>query len=179
MSRWIHPAQEEEWAALFTGYEMSAYRLEAQQTYASEVEDAAVRLFVAGTQPVMTFDWALPKLQSQVAAGRTQTNVRVVVEPPNDYTRWELSVYPEFAAAGEDIRIIAVAGDEWPDGLPSYDYWMFDERDVWRMHYEDNHTFAGAELLDAPAAVADHLRWRDVALARSVPLADYLVTDPL
>jgi len=174
MSHWIRPGDDDEWAALFTGFTESAYRLECQQVYSNDKEDVALARFLAGEPHGTDLSWAISKLRAQIAAGRTQTNVRVVVEPPTDYTRLELAIYPEMAAAGEDVRIIAVPEGSWPAGLPRYDYWMFDERDVWRMHYADDHQWAGAELLDDEAAIADHLEWRDLALSQSVPLNDYL-----
>lgn len=116
----------------------------------------------------------VPKTRAQVASGRTKTRVRVVVEPQTDYTRFELAIYPRLAAAGEDIRIIAVPGGGWPAGLPRYDYWLFDDHDVWRMHYGDDHRFRGAELLDDESMIADHLQWRDIALDQAVPLDEYL-----
>jgi hypothetical protein len=88
----------------------------------------------------------------------------------------EVSLYPQLVAAGEDVRIIAVPEGDRPRDLPPHDYWMFDERDVWKMHYHENFRFAGAELLDDPEVVDQHLRWRDIALARAVPLHDYLAS---
>lgn len=32
-----------------------------------------------------------------------------------------------------------------PPELRLHDYWLFDYRDVWRMHYHENFRFAGAE----------------------------------
>jgi len=175
MSRWIRQGQDAEWAALFTGYQKSAHRLEAQQIYDSDSEREDVRRFVAGEPSILDLSWSIPKIRAQIAAGRTHSTVRVVVEPPTDYTRWELSIYPTFAKAGEDIRIIPIGeSDDWPDGVPRHDYWLFDDRDVWWMHYDDQNGWAGAELLDDPAAIADHLQWRDTTIARSVPLAEYL-----
>lgn len=173
MSRWIRSTKDPAWADLLSGYSSSAFRLEAQQTYSNDVEDAAVVAFLRDEALDLTFDWAIPKIEAQVAAGRHQTTVRVVVEPPNDYTRWELSVFPQFVAAGEDIRIIAVPTGDWPSVLPAHDFWLFDDREVWRMHYDGRHRFAGAELLD-DEALTDHLRWRGTAIARSVPLDRYL-----
>lgn len=147
MSRWILPDQDDEWAALFTGFTKSAYRLEGKQRYSSDVEDAAVARFAAGEPHGIDLSWTIDKVKDQVAAGCTQTNVRVVVEPSNDYTRMELVCYETIAAAGEDIRIISVPEGAWPEGLPQHDYWLFDDRDVWRMHYDDNDRFTGAELL--------------------------------
>jgi hypothetical protein len=176
VSRWIHPENMTDWAALFTGYTKSAYRLECQQVYSSPTEDAALARFLAGEPHGINLSWALPKLRAQVTAGRTQTLVRVVLEPPTDYTRLELVVYPEFVATGQDTRIIAASRGDWPPGLPRHDYWLFDDQDVWQMHYNDDHTFRGAELLDADDVIEQHLRWRDIALTQAVPLDHYLAS---
>lgn len=176
MSRWIRSTSDPEWAKLFTTYTKSAYRLEAQQIYSNPSEDARLVEFLAGEPLNIDLTWRLSKTRAQVAAGCTDTTVRVVVEPPTDYTRMELTVYPLLVEAGEEIRIIAVPEGEWPAGLPHHDYWLFDDHDVWRMHYGDDYRFAGAELLDDSAAIADHLEWRDIALTQSVPLHDYLAS---
>ena len=175
MTRWINSTDDPAWSALFTGYTKSAYRLEGQQSYSDHgEEDAALARFLAGEPLGLDLSWTASRTRAQVAAGRVKTRVRVVVEPPNDYTRLELVVYPELADAGEDIRIISVPKGEWPAGLPQHDYWLFDDRDVWQMHYNDDHTFHGAELIEDEAAISHYLQWRDIALAQAVPLSDYL-----
>lgn len=174
MSRWIRSTKDPEWAGLFTGYARSAYRLEGQQMYSTPVEDEHLATFLSDRPVEFDLTWRLSKTQAQMAAGRTETTVRIVVEPPTVYTRFELSVYPRLVAAGEDIRIIAVPQGGRPPELPLHDYWLFDDRDVWRMHYHENFRFAGAELLDDPRVIAEHLQWRDLALARAVPLHEYL-----
>lgn len=178
MSRWIHTTKDPDWAALFTGYTRSAFRLEVQQTYSNDVEDPAVLRFAAGEPHGLEFNWAIPKIKAQIAAGRGQTTVRLVIDPLTDYTRFELAVFPEFTAAGEDIRIISAAADEWPDPLPRHDYWLFDDHDVWRMHYHDNFRFAGAELIEDETAISQYLAWRDLAVEKSIPLDDYLAVHP-
>lgn len=178
MSRWISGPQDPEWAKLFTGYTKSAYRLECQQTYSNVVEDAHLARFLAGEQVELDLSKRLSRTRPQIAAGRTKTTVRVLVEPPTDYTRMQLTVYPQMVAAGEEIRIVAVPEGSWPAGLPRHDYWLFDDRDVWRMHYDDGFRTAGAELLEDEDAIADHLQWRDTALAQSVLFDDYLATRP-
>lgn len=175
MSRWIRTTKDPKWAKLFTGYTRSAYRLEGQQTYSNPNEDAHLARFLAGEPVEFDLSKRLSRTRAQIAAGRTKTTVRVVVEPPTDYTRMELTIYPQMVAAGEDVRIIAAPEGSWPGGLPQHDYWLFDDRDVWRMHYGDDFRFTGAELLDE-GVLADHLRWRDTALAKAVPLHDYLAT---
>lgn len=176
MSRWIHGSKDPEWAKLFTSYTKSAFRLEAQQAYSSPTEDLYLARFLAGEPMEFDLSWRLSKSRAQIAAGRTKIGVRVVIEPPSDYTRMQLTVYPELVAGGEDIRIIATPEHSWPTGLPRHDYWLFDDRDVWRMHYGGDARAIGAELLDHPATIAEHLQWRDHALAQAVPLHEYLAT---
>jgi hypothetical protein len=112
--------------------------------------------------------------RKQTAAGRSMSRVRVIIEPPSDYTRFELVAYPVMAAAGDDIRIISVPPDTWPAGVPHEDYWLFDDRHVWVLRYDDAGVFLRAELLADPRTILDHLRWRDAALAQAIPVNDYL-----
>lgn len=173
MIRWIGDDDEEEWTALFTGYQASAYRQECQQIYTSTEEDASLARFLSGRPVELDWTWLRSTTRRQIAAGRTKTQVRIVVEPPTQYTQLELTLYPEVLAAGGDVRIIAVRQGDWPD-LPHHDFWLFDDRDVWRLHYHENFRFKGAELLDDPEVVAQHRQWRDTALALAVPFVDYL-----
>ena len=129
--------------------------------------------FMAGDPIIPDFEGRLARFRERRDAGATKTTVRVVVEPLTDYTRIELYTYPIIAAGGEDVRVLPTSEDTWPDGIPPYDYFLFDERDVWRMHYYDDHTFRGAELLHGADVVADHIRSRDVALDAAIPLLDY------
>lgn len=177
MSRWINPGSPD-WKALFTGYERSAYRLECQQWYSSPSEDAELVNYLNG-RPLDT-DWSYLRetVGVQRAKGATKTKVRVVVEPQTQYTQLELRVYPIMAEIGEDIRILTVQQGDWPEGVPHEDYWLFDERDLWRMHYHENFRFKGAELIEDESAVADAIRARDAALNSAIPLADYLAQHP-
>lgn len=100
--------------------------------------------------------------------------VQVVIEPPSDYTRFELAHFPAMAEAGDDIRIIAVALGTWPAGVPHHDFWFFDDRDVWALNYDDAGTFLSAELRDDPRVITDHVRWRDGVLRQSIPVSEYL-----
>jgi hypothetical protein len=108
-----------------------------------------------------------------MAAGCTKITVRVVVEPQTDYTRMELATYRLIVAGGEDVRVIVVPEGTWPDGLPRQDFFLFDERSVWRMHYNEDYTWAGAEQLEGEDVLAQHLRWRDRALELAIPLLEY------
>ena len=176
MTAWIRSTKDPAWAALFRNYQRSAFRLEGQQMYSNPAEDAHLARFLSGQRIQLDLTKRLARTREQISAGRTKTTVRIIVEPPTSYTRMELSVYPQLVAAGEDVRIIAVPEGGRPPELSLHDYWLFDDRDVWKMHYYENFRFAGAELLDAPEAVAQHLRWRDLAVGRAVSLHDYLAS---
>jgi hypothetical protein len=176
MSRWIRSTSDPQWGALFRSYTRSAYRLEGQQMYSNPTEDEHLATFLSGKPVEFDLTWRLSRTRERIAAGATKTTVRIVVEPPTAYTRMELTVYPQLAEAGEEIRIIAVPQGRRPPELPLHDYWLLDDHDVWRMHYYENFRFAGAELLDDPDVIADHLRCRDLALDMSVPLHEYLAS---
>lgn len=175
MTRWIESTKDPAWHALFRNFRSSAFRLEGQQVYSNPAEDAAlVRHLTGGSSTSFEPVRRLESTRSSMADGRRKTTVRIVVEPPTLYTAFELTVYPSMVAAGEDVRILAVGQGRRPADLPPHDFWLFDDREVWRMHYFENFRFAGAALLDDDESVARHVRWRDAALARSLPLQDYL-----
>lgn len=173
MSRWVLGTENEKWDKFFVDYQASSYRLEAQQIYSSPIEDERVEQFLAGTAEPPSYEWRLSRVHERIAAGATKTTVRIVVEPPTDYTRMEMFYYPILTAGGEDVRVITVPDGDWPEGLVDYDYYLYDERAVWRMHYHDDYSFRGAELLEGPDVLTQHLRWRDIALAQAIPLHEY------
>jgi hypothetical protein len=75
-------------------------------------------------------------------------------------------------AAGEDIRILDLTSQPNP-GLPSQDFWLFDETSVVRMDYDDQGVQLGRELLEGidPALYAE---WQRLALAHAQPYAEYV-----
>lgn len=174
MSRWIRPADTAEWLSLFEDFKQSAFRLEGLQTYDATGEEEAVARFVADGSYDLDLSWWASMARGHVASGHKMTRVRVIVEPLTDYTRFELAGYPQMVAAGDEIRIVVAREGSWPEGLPQHDYWLFDDRDVWQMHYDDAYAFVGAELLTDPDRIAEHLSWRDAAIAQSVTLETYL-----
>lgn len=173
-----------EFAELFRTFRYSAYRLETLQSYGSSGEDTSLAAFLAG-KPYQRHPGKVAWLEtvgSNVSAGRIMQRVHVVIEPPSDYLRYELTwAYQPNVAIGEDIRIIPLQhGDAWPEHVPRYDYWLFDSFDLYRMVYADDDagTWFGAERVTDPGAVADACFWRDAALFHATPWLDYIQARP-
>jgi hypothetical protein len=132
----------QEWAALLTGFTRSAFRLEGFQHYSAPDEIEALARFRADEDPRIDLTWWTDLARKHTQAGRTMSRVRVIVEPPSEYTRFELVAYPVMAAAGDDIRVISVDPGRWPADVPHHDYWLFDDRDVWGAQLRPGGSFA-------------------------------------
>jgi hypothetical protein len=156
---------------LFTGVRRSWFRLETLQHYEVDYEREEFAAFLHGEHPgIVPGPWE-EMIASHAAAGRRLSRVHVITEPVSDYIRYELAYYEISAAAGEDVRLIPVPEGEWPSGVPQADFWLFDERDVWVMAYDEEGRFLFAEQRRRDRRKA--IRYRDAAMAQSVPLADY------
>lgn len=109
-------------------------------------------------------------IRQATAEGRRFARVRVVSLPLSDYSRFGIFCSRHTNAAGEDIRYLT--RDQATD-LPDYDYWLFDSRKLVRMHFGDDMTFLGGEVVTDPAVVVQHSYWRDAAWHRAVRRDDF------
>jgi Family of unknown function (DUF6879) len=168
--------ESEEFDQPFRTFECSAFRLEALDRYAVDIEKEPVRRFLAG-EPV-DLGWLTPYLtlvKRATAAGKRFQRVRVVSEPPidNDYLKYEFAYYPHTIAAGEEIRVLPRAQAEALE-LPDRDFWLFDSRLVALMRFDREGRLHGVELTDEPQVVARCCYWRDAALHRATPFERYV-----
>ncbi|MUL42045.1 hypothetical protein FZ103_12805 [Streptomonospora sp. PA3] len=160
---------------LFAEFRSTVFRLETLQRYEAPTEKAAFQNFLAGDIPGSPDldDWHA-ELREGIRRGRSYRRVHVVTEPLTDYVRFECAwAYRSNAAAGEDIRILAVEEGRWPEGVPRLDYWLFDSRLMLVMNYSDGGVLESTELVDDPQTVAAAEAWRDRALRLSVPYTEY------
>jgi hypothetical protein len=166
---------EPDWKALFENVERSWFRLETLQAYTMDYERDEMEQFLrTGRFDREPSRWQ-HMLQRHTAAGRLLQRVHVVEEPLTGYLRYELAAYQQNAAAGEQIRLLPVTPPDWPTGLPrGVDYWLFDDREVWDMHYDEQGRFLRAVRSDDPDRLDTCRRWRDTALQTSMSLTDYL-----
>lgn len=173
------------WRSLFTTFRSSAYRLETLQSYGSSGEDASFAAFLAGETYTRSAGktWWLDCIAAAHARGASMGRVHVVTEPLTDYMRYEIAwAYAPNVAAGEDIRIVPVGAGQWPDDLPppgsTTDYWLFDDTELYRMHYGAGAAWLGAQHVTDPDAVAHAREWREAARRRAVPWRAYIAARP-
>ncbi|MFE7192288.1 DUF6879 family protein [Kitasatospora sp. NPDC057541] len=159
-----------EFGRLFESFQHTAFRLETLDLYDVEEEREEFEAFLAGDP--MPPEWAdNPWVRSMTDHGKTVARVHVLTSPLTDYLRYELAAYPGNITAGETIGIIDRA-DQRVAGLPDHDFWLFDDTDVYRMHYTTDGKFIGAEKLPAEAT-PEYLRYREIAESHAVPFAEY------
>jgi hypothetical protein len=160
---------------LFDRFEESMYRLETLQVYDVAYERARFEAFLAG-EPI---DLAPGPWQQTIRghrdAARAVERVHVVVEPLTDYLRYEIATsYRRGVAAGERIAILPATPEDWPAGVPTQDYWLFDDRDVWVMEYDRDGRFVMAENKTTPGQIQLAVQAKRIALATATPLDDYV-----
>lgn len=160
----------EEFGRLFETFERTAFRLETLAEYDVEEEREEITRFLAGEDMGPGWD-DNPWVRSMTDRGKSVSRVHILRSPLTDCLRYELSAYPGNIKAGESIAIIDLAEQE-VTGLPDHDFWLFDDRDVYRMHYTPEGKFVGGELLPA-GRLAEYQGYRDVALTPAVPFATY------
>src|SRR5260370_42173849 len=166
-------------AELFGTLGESAFRLETLQSYALAEDEPRRRAFREGRplppRPGKTDSMRL--VRDAVAAGRRVSRVHVVDLPLSDYIRYELAVYPENVAAGEDVRITQRAAHPGLERLDT-DFWLFDADTtspsvVW-FRYDPSGQILARHYSDDPAEVERARGQRDLALAHSLPLSDFI-----
>jgi hypothetical protein len=168
----------DEFHASFDGLvQYEAYRLELLDWYDTPGIHERMQCFLAGESQDLAYRAEWDEFIAGVRqVGGTMSRVHVVAEPLTDYLRYELDFYRLSVVAGEDIRILSQADAAGLD-LPDFDYWLFDECAV-VMIYDESARFLRAEKVSSPAFLADCRRWRDIAMAHAMSLADYYSRRP-
>ncbi|MBT2386952.1 DUF6879 family protein [Streptomyces sp. ISL-11] len=160
----------EEFGRLFDAFERTAFRLETLAVYDIEEEREELERFLAGGD--MGPDWDdNPWMRSMTDKGKEVSRVHVLRSPLTDYLRYELAAYPGNITAGESIGIIDLTEQD-VSCLPNHDFWLFDDRDVYRMHYTPEGAFLGGELLPSDR-ISEYRGYREQALAAAVPFSEY------
>lgn len=172
----------EEFDAVFDGARREVFRLEALDRYSADNEAPRIAAYLRGDDydpAAEPREW-YAYIRGQVSAGVVWRKVHWLRSPLSSYLRWELEWgYPGTSRAGQHAFVLDVT--DTPDPVlppaPEYDWWMFDEAVVVRMHYDGHGCFLGAERLPEHE-VAAHVRYRDLLLAAAVPYETYWAAHP-
>jgi hypothetical protein len=160
------------WDTFFDSFKHEAFRLETHPVYDMVSERAEYEQFLAtGALEIPEDDGWLTRVRHFAATGRWVGRVHVLSRPLTDYLRYEFAVYRYTVRAGEDVRILDLT-DRADPGLPTQDFWLFDESSVVRMDYDEQGRQLGRELLEA-VDPAPYVEWKRIALAHAQPFAEY------
>ncbi len=163
----------ERWRTFFDAFQHTAFRLETYPAYDVTSEQEEYELFLSsGSLSIPDDDSWLTRVRHFRATGRWIGRVHVLRRPLTDYLRYEFAVYRHTVAAGEDIGIVDLATQPDP-GLPSQDFWLFDDVSVVRMDYDDQGAQLGRVLLEG-IDPAPYVEWQRIALAHAQPYAEYV-----
>lgn len=164
---------------LFETFRVSAFRLEALQHYVLGEDEPRRQAFREGRPlpPRPGKTESMRMVRDAVAAGKRVHRVHVVDLPLSDYVRYELAVYPENIAAGEDVRIAPRSADPALNDLDT-DFWLFDaETDqpsvVW-FRYSPEGQILSRDYTNDPADVQRAREQRDLAIAHSLSLSEFM-----
>ncbi|WP_410620902.1 DUF6879 family protein [Amycolatopsis sp. cmx-8-4] len=167
----------DQWARALHDFERTAFRFECQGTYHEPYEQQALRQHLAGDEPDLTYlrTW-LDDVRRGTDAGRRYSRVRVVTDPITDYLRFELAVTPHNEAAGEDVRVLSAARAAELGPLPGTDFWLFDDRLVTVMHFDEREGFQYADAVTTPDQVTQFLEIRERVWDAAVPFREFVMT---
>jgi hypothetical protein len=167
---------------LFAGFTSTVFRLEARQQYLVPLEEEQLQRFLRGQgrgeRSIRTNAW-MRQIAESTLAGRRWQRVRLIRHPLTNYTRFELFGLLGNAACGDETHFAVL--NEHPElaELVGQDFWLFD----WDtpaavaalMRYDDEGHFLGADRSTDPEVLDRCKRRREMALAHSIPVHDYLM----
>jgi hypothetical protein len=151
-------------------FQRSAFRLERLQAYFNPAEAELLAAFQRGEDVQVPDDHPWPPLVHRATqAGKTMQRVRMVEHPLSDYLRFELSLFPRSAEAGEDIRIASL--DDHPElEACQEDFWLFDDEVVVVLTYDERGRFLGSRI---EPDLDRYRKLRELALSCSMELSAY------
>lgn len=134
---------------LFRQAERSAFHLETRDAYDVDTENPQLARYLEGHRDD-DYAWFRPWLdlmRETTGRGVEVSRVRVVTVPLPEYHHWLLSITPENAGAGEEIRYVP---RELAGRIPSDDWWLYDDSLVAFNVVDTNGAGAGVAATDDP-----------------------------
>lgn len=149
----------------------SLFRLETLPAYDVPTDRGDFPRYLSG-EPAPDMErkgrW-LDFLREQRARGIDRHRVRVLRTPLSDYDRYACEWgYAYNVPAGDDTRILDIAGRPLPGDVVDHDFWLVDHENPVRMHYGDGGRFLGATVVDS-AELGRYQTARDAAWRAAEP----------
>jgi len=116
-------------------------------------------------------------LEDDRARGVRNYRVHVLRSPLSPYLRYECEWGYAYNTPHEDIGILDLAEQEEPAGLIDHDFWLVDDAQVVRLHYDTGGRYLGAEVLPAEV-LPRYIAAREAAWGAAVPFARYWAAHP-
>lgn len=158
----------------------SIYRQESLELYTVDSDADNVRRYLAGLDGpswAQGDDW-MDQLGDERRLGIRRYRVHIWQSPIGEYLRYECEWgYAYTTKAGEEVYILDTAETPRPPGLPDTEFWLYDDRHVVLMHYDDQGRFIDAEALPE-TETPRYLRYRDLAMTAAVPFGDWWARHP-
>ncbi|MFC9927221.1 DUF6879 family protein [Streptomyces sp. NPDC127190] len=173
-TRQVQTIDLDEFGALFSKFEHTAWRLETRRRYASDEADVRWTRFIeTGTADANGSDSPAAKqwgdtIRAQVALGKRIERVRIVDRPATTGQRYLFESAKWNIGLGEDIRNMWRA-DADRLRLPAEDFWLFDSRLLALLRFDDDDQLTHVELITEPAEVVRCCMVRDAAWHQAVP----------
>lgn len=169
-----------EFGQCFEDFRHKAFRLETLDHYLVPEEEGIYARYLKGETPPPSVneEWC-QLVRRNTQSGKCMERVHVISIPPSQYLKFEIEWgYVHSTAAGEKVYLLNRRNVPESKAAPR-DYWLFDDRTLVLMEYDQNGKFLGARRESDPAVVATYREAGYVLKSLGIPLAEYLETNPI
>jgi hypothetical protein len=156
----------------------SCFRFEGLESYDVEREREAYQAFLNGETNFPASreqeDWFREIVEFK-KNGKLMQRVRLVPDGSRSYFDFEIArIYKKSALSGEDIYFITAANIAKVGAMPGYDFWLFDEKTLVKMHYDGSGKFLFAEPVGNKNEIASVKEIKKLLVKEGVPLYDFI-----
>lgn len=89
-------------------------------------------------------------IENWTKQGKTIERIRLLSSPLTDYQKYEiLRAYEPGTLCGQKIGVVLKKDfDKVENAAKAKDFWIFDDKYVFEMHYDSQHNYCGGELVE-------------------------------
>jgi hypothetical protein len=156
----------------------SCFRFEGLESYDVERERDAYQAFLNGEANFPASqeqeDW-FKEIVEFKKNGKLMQRVRLVPDGNRSYFDFEIArIYKKAALSGEDIYFITAANIAKAGTMPVYDFWIFDDKTLVKLNYDNKGSFLSAENVGNKNEIAAVKEIKKSLVKEGVPLYDFI-----